>query len=65
MNYCFLETPVGPLVSRSGDHEAVRRIEFPENGRLACLRRWMGGRAVQWARPRANCASIFGGAFGV
>lgn len=31
MNYCYLQTPVGPLLI-VGDHEAVRRIEFPESG---------------------------------
>ena len=32
MNYCYLETPVGPLLI-AGDGEAVRRIEFPGGGR--------------------------------
>ena len=31
MNYCHLETPVGPLLI-AGDGEAVRRVDFPESG---------------------------------
>ncbi len=34
MNYCYLDTPIGPLLI-AGDRDAVRRIEFPENGRPA------------------------------
>jgi methylated-DNA-[protein]-cysteine S-methyltransferase len=32
MQYCYVETPIGPLLI-VGDPEAVRRIEFPESGR--------------------------------
>ncbi len=34
MNYVYLETPIGTLLI-AGDDEAVRRIEFPKNGRAA------------------------------
>lgn len=32
MNYCYLDSPIGVLMI-AGDDEAVRRIEFPANGR--------------------------------
>ena len=32
MNYCYLESPVGTLLI-AGDDDAIRRIEFPSNGR--------------------------------
>jgi methylated-DNA-[protein]-cysteine S-methyltransferase len=34
MNYTYLETPIGTLLI-AGDEEAVRRIEFPKNGKAA------------------------------
>ncbi len=34
MNYTYLETPIGTLLI-AGDEEAVRRIEFPKNGKPA------------------------------
>lgn len=34
MNYTYLETPIGTLLI-AGDDEAVRRIEFPKNGKPA------------------------------
>lgn len=32
MNYCYLETPIGTLLI-AGDEDAVRRVEFPKNGK--------------------------------
>ena len=32
MNYTYLDTPIGPLLI-AGDDAAVRRIEFPKNGK--------------------------------
>jgi methylated-DNA-[protein]-cysteine S-methyltransferase len=32
MNYCYLDTPIGPLLI-AGDAEAVRRIYFPKRGK--------------------------------
>ena len=32
MNYCYLETPIGPLLI-AGDREALLRIEFPKRGK--------------------------------
>jgi len=32
MNYTYLETPIGTLLI-AGDEEAVRRIDFPKNGK--------------------------------
>ncbi len=32
MNYCFLDSPIGPLLI-AGDQEAVRHIRFPRNGK--------------------------------
>jgi methylated-DNA-[protein]-cysteine S-methyltransferase len=34
MNYTYLETPIGALLI-AGDDQAVRRIEFPKNGKPA------------------------------
>jgi methylated-DNA-[protein]-cysteine S-methyltransferase len=34
MNYCFLETPIGPLLI-AGDREGVRHIRFPRQGKPA------------------------------
>ena len=31
MTYCYLQTPIGPLLI-AGEPDAVRRIEFPQNG---------------------------------
>jgi methylated-DNA-[protein]-cysteine S-methyltransferase len=31
MNYCYLETSIGPLLI-AGGRDAIRRIEFPRNG---------------------------------
>jgi methylated-DNA-[protein]-cysteine S-methyltransferase len=32
MNYTYLDTPIGPLLI-AGDDAAIRRIEFPKNGK--------------------------------
>src|SRR5713101_3621789 len=32
MNYTYLDTPIGPLLV-AGDEAAIRRIEFPRNGK--------------------------------
>ena len=32
MNYCYLDSPIGPLLI-AGDENAVRCIEFPKNGK--------------------------------
>jgi methylated-DNA-[protein]-cysteine S-methyltransferase len=32
MNYCFLDSPIGPLLI-AGDQEGVRHIRFPRNGK--------------------------------
>src|SRR5437016_4880998 len=34
MNYCYVDSPVGVLLI-AGDAEAIRRIEFPRNGKPA------------------------------
>ena len=34
MNYTYLETPIGMLLI-AGDNEAVRRIDFPKNGKAS------------------------------
>lgn len=35
MNYCYLDTPIGKLLI-AGDDAAVRRIEFPKDGKPGC-----------------------------
>lgn len=32
MNYCYLDSPIGTLLV-AGDEEAIRRIEFPRDGK--------------------------------
>jgi methylated-DNA-[protein]-cysteine S-methyltransferase len=34
MNYCILESPIGPLLI-AGDQEGVRQIQFPKHGKAA------------------------------
>jgi len=34
MNYCFLDSPIGPLLI-AGNQEGVRHIQFPKNGKPA------------------------------
>ena len=41
MNYTYLDTPIGTLLI-AGDGEAVRRIDFPQNGKASILEQgWM------------------------
>ena len=41
MNYCYFESPIGPLLI-AGDQEAIRHILFPKNGKPAKPERgWM------------------------
>lgn len=61
MNYCYLDSPIGPLLI-AGDPEALRYILFPKNGRPAKPERgWIESPAGPIAQAATQLREYFAG----
>jgi methylated-DNA-[protein]-cysteine S-methyltransferase len=61
MNYCFLDSPIGPLLI-AGDQEGVRHIRFPKNGKAAKPERgWIEASSGAVAEAVAQLRQYFAG----
>jgi methylated-DNA-[protein]-cysteine S-methyltransferase len=61
MNYCFFESPIGPLLI-AGDQEGVRHIRFPEHGKPAKPERgWIEAAGGAVAQTIAQLRQYFAG----
>jgi methylated-DNA-[protein]-cysteine S-methyltransferase len=61
MNYCFFESPIGPLLI-AGDQEGVRHICFPQHGTPAKPERgWMEAASGAVAQAVAQLRQYFAG----
>ncbi len=61
MNYCFFESPIGPLLI-AGDQEGVRYIRFPEHGKPAKPERsWIEASSGAVAQAVAQLRQYFAG----
>ncbi|MEP6963091.1 MAG: methylated-DNA--[protein]-cysteine S-methyltransferase [Acidobacteriota bacterium] len=62
MYYCYLQSPVGPLLI-AGDDAAVRRIHFPKNGKpVKAEAGWTLGERGAVADAARQLREYFGGA---
>jgi methylated-DNA-[protein]-cysteine S-methyltransferase len=61
MNYCFLESPIGPLLI-AGDQVGVRQIQFPNHGHAAKPERgWIESSSGAVAQAVAQLRQYFAG----
>jgi methylated-DNA-[protein]-cysteine S-methyltransferase len=61
MNYCFFESPIGPLLI-AGDQEGVRHICFPRNGKAVKPERdWIESNSGAVAQTVAQLREYFAG----